>query len=85
MNAMPKDNHGIVSLGADGVLRSICPNLTVLSYEKLNNNQIQKLVDSYGRDDNLSKAFEGVDGHDVVDQEQLTRGDKDFLPAALRE
>ena len=85
MSAMAKDNNGIVSLGADGVLRSICPNLTVLAYEKLNNHQIQNLINSYGRDEHLSKAFEGVNGNDVVDQEQLMHGDKDFLPLGFGE
>lgn len=85
MSAMERHDHGIVQLSGDGVLRSLDPNLTVLAYVKLNDHQIQKVIDDYGRDDNLTKVYDGVNGHDVVDLGQLTRSGKDLLPLDFRQ
>ena len=80
MAALDKDHNGIAVLCSDGVVRSVAPNKTVLAYQKLDSEQIQKLIDQYGRDDKLTKIFDGVNGNDVVDSEQLLHPSTDILP-----
>ena len=78
-------DDGVVALGADGVVRSFGPNLTVISYAKLHDHQIQKLVKNLGQNDELDKLLKGVNGHDVVDYEQLVHPGKHLLPAGFYE
>ena len=77
---MAKHDQGITHLGDDGVLRSFAPNGTVLEYVKLSANQIQQLVDSHGRNDHFTEVFDGVDGREVTDLEQLTNPGEHLLP-----
>ncbi|CAF9921369.1 MAG: hypothetical protein HETSPECPRED_004509 [Heterodermia speciosa] len=80
VGALEKSDNGVAVLCGDGVVRSFSANLTVLAYQKLDAQQIQKVVDDYGRDDKLTKVYAGVNGHDVVDTEQLLHPSKDLLP-----
>lgn len=83
LGALKYHDHGVMALGADGVLRSLDPDLTVISYAKLHGHQIQKLVKELGLGDD--KSYEGVDGHDVVDYEQLVHPGKHLFPPGFRE
>ncbi|KAL8792880.1 MAG: hypothetical protein Q9195_004522 [Heterodermia aff. obscurata] len=80
VSTLKKADDGVTVLCGDGVVRSFTANLTVLAYQKLDAQQIQKVVDDYGRDEKLTKAFAGVNGNDVVDSEQLFHPAKDLLP-----
>lgn len=80
MAAMETHDHGMVHLGDDGVLRSFDPNGTVLEYVRLSTNQIQQMLDSHGRTDHYTEVFDGVDGREVTDLEQLTNPGKHLLP-----
>lgn len=80
MAALGKHDQGIVHLGDDGVLRSFAPNGTVLEYVKLSTNQIQQMLDSHGRTDHLTEVYDGVDGREVTDLEQLTNPGEHLLP-----
>ncbi|KAL8831146.1 MAG: hypothetical protein Q9191_001020 [Dirinaria sp. TL-2023a] len=80
MAAMTKHDHGMKHLGDDGVLRSFAPNGTVLDYLKLNASEVQQMVDRFGRNDYLTEVFDGVDGHNVTDHEQLANPGEHLLP-----
>lgn len=82
--AMIKHEYGMKHLGTDGVLRSFAPNGTVLDYVKLNSTQVQQMIDRYSRDDYLTEAFDGVDGHNVIDQEQLMNPGEHILPSDFK-
>lgn len=84
MAAMIKHDHGMKHLGDDGVLRSFAPNGTVLDYVKLNASQVQQMVDLYGRNDHLTEVFDGVDGHNVSDHEQLVNPGEHLLPFSFK-
>ena len=75
-----KDNSA-VHLGSDGVLRSYHPNGTVIDYARLDTEQIKYVVSAFGaKDCDLSKSFEGVNGHDVTNEKQLFRPGDALLP-----
>ena len=82
---MQKHNQGIVILSGDGVLRCFASNQTVLSYAQLSSYQIKTVLNEYGHDDKLVRAFANVNGHDVVDLKQLSHPGKDLLPTIFRE
>lgn len=84
MAGMTKHDHGMKHLGDDGVLRSFAPNGTVLDYVKLNASQVQQMVDLYGRDDYLTEVFDGVDGHNVTNHEQLVNPGEHLLPVGFK-
>ena len=77
---LKEHEYGVFHLGADGVVRSYHPNGTVLDYAKLSPAQIAARLKIWGKDENLTEAFEGVNGHDVVDEEQLLNPGKALLP-----
>lgn len=69
---------GYVHLAEDGVLRSYDGGENVIDYVRLNNAQIQHYVAKFASTFNVSQmdelysAFNGVNGHDVVNENQLT-------------
>lgn len=77
---MARHDQGITHLGDDGVLRSFAPNGTVLEYVKLSASQIQQVLDSHGRTDHFTEVFDGVDGREVTDLEQLMNPGEHLLP-----
>ena len=73
LGQLKRIDDGVFHLGKDGVMRSYHGNGTCAGYVKLDASQIQRFLDHNGRTDELTKIFEGVNGHDVTDQEQLMK------------
>ncbi|OAP64480.1 hypothetical protein AYL99_00452 [Fonsecaea erecta] len=85
MRGLPRDESGkgFIHLGDDGVLRSFDGDLKVVAYQPLTPDQITAYIDRTNeeRRPHLREVFEGVDGRDVVDEEQLTNPAPGLLPA----
>ncbi|PWY81617.1 hypothetical protein BO94DRAFT_576578 [Aspergillus sclerotioniger CBS 115572] len=79
---LPQDNDGVLYLGGDGVLRSVDANGRVVTYQQLNPQQISEYNSNFpaAEQDRLSQEFQGVDGRDVTNVDQLLNPSRDLLP-----
>ncbi|GLA53921.1 hypothetical protein CBS147343_3391 [Aspergillus niger] len=82
INNIPQSPNGVLYLGSDGVLRSIDAANRVVSYQQLSPQQISQYIQNLPQRDaaRLQRVFQGVDGRDVTDLDQLLNPDSDQLP-----
>ncbi|KAJ9293440.1 hypothetical protein DTO271G3_7705 [Paecilomyces variotii] len=78
------DGGGLLHLGLDGVLRNFDDDWNVVSYKQLSPDEITRMLRSLSYDDEtskqLAKAFRGVDGRTVTDENALLHPDEDTMP-----
>ncbi|OOF91846.1 hypothetical protein ASPCADRAFT_133917 [Aspergillus carbonarius ITEM 5010] len=79
---LPQDNNGVLYLGGDGVLRSVDANGRVVAYQQLSPQQISEYNSNFpaAEQDRLAQEFQGVDGRDVTNVDQLLNPGRDLLP-----
>ncbi|PYI01594.1 hypothetical protein BO78DRAFT_378800 [Aspergillus sclerotiicarbonarius CBS 121057] len=79
---LPQENNGVLYLGRDGVLRSVDASGRVVAYQQLSPDQIREYNSNFpaADQDRLSQDFQGVDGRDVTNLDQLLNPDRNMLP-----
>ncbi|RAK94791.1 uncharacterized protein BO80DRAFT_370295 [Aspergillus ibericus CBS 121593] len=82
ISSLPQDNNGVLYLGNDGVLRSVDASGRVVAYQQLSPDQIREYNSKFpaAEQDRLSRDFQGVDGRDVTNLDQLLNPDRNLLP-----
>ncbi|PYH93846.1 hypothetical protein BO71DRAFT_450454 [Aspergillus ellipticus CBS 707.79] len=87
INNLPQDPNGLIQLGTDGVLRSLDAENQVMAYFPLDPQQIQDFNANFPQSQqaSLTQTFDGVDGRDVTDRNQIYNPDQDMLPAMQRQ
>ncbi|GKZ27199.1 hypothetical protein AbraIFM66951_005118 [Aspergillus brasiliensis] len=85
INNTPQAPNGVLFLGNDGVLRSVDASNRVVSYQQLSPQQISQYIQNLPQRDaaRLQRVFQGVDGRDVTDLDQLLTPDDDQLPSRV--
>ncbi|RAH54501.1 hypothetical protein BO85DRAFT_522861 [Aspergillus piperis CBS 112811] len=83
INNIPQSPNGVLFLGNDGVLRSVDAANRVVSYQQLSPQQISQYIQNLPQRDvaRLQSGFQGVDGREVTDLDQLLYPDSDQLPS----
>ncbi|OJI87734.1 hypothetical protein ASPTUDRAFT_80862 [Aspergillus tubingensis CBS 134.48] len=83
INNIPQSPNGVLFLGNDGVLRSVDAANRVVSYQQLSPQQISQYIQNLPQRDasRLQRVFQGVDGREVTDLDQLLNPDSDQLPS----
>ncbi|KAE8356778.1 hypothetical protein BDV28DRAFT_144901 [Aspergillus coremiiformis] len=78
----PDEADGVLYLGLDGVLREFDGSGNVSAYYALGPKQIKQYNSYFPTDDQekLNKAFDGVDGRNVTDKDQLLHPGHGFWP-----
>ncbi|KAH7043774.1 hypothetical protein B0J12DRAFT_671778 [Macrophomina phaseolina] len=83
--SLKADDHGVVHLGNDGVLRSFDASGNVIDYRQLSPDQIRDSIDMYddidkGKREHLENIYRGVDGRQVP-REKVLNPDENAVPA----
>ncbi|GLA89597.1 hypothetical protein AtubIFM56815_004081 [Aspergillus tubingensis] len=83
INNIPQSPNGVLFLGNDGVLRSVDAANRVVSYQQLSPQQISQYIQNLPQREasRIQRVFQGVDGREVTDLDQLLNPDSDQLPS----
>lgn len=80
-------DDGVTHLGVDGVMRSFDSDLKVIEYLPLSPEQIQEFIGEVGESTGdlayLKQVFDGIDGRDVIDPNQLQDPGPKLMPDAI--